>query len=274
MTVTIPVFVGSTFTDLQEYRSAVREALHSLQAVVRGMEYFGSLPDTPKEECLRIVRSCRIYIGIFAMRYGSVDAETGKSLTHLEYDEAQRIGLPSLIYILDEDRQPLLAKYVETGEGAAKLRTLKELLRSRHVVSLFTSTADLAAKITRDVPQLASRNGFEVRAGELSKLIATIPRIDWLTDERFSFLKSQIGDLAAPLPSDAVLREALEFILSGDNFAASFLISRTTSLSVRDYIDLLMQIEKALKGILQRATGEIAAQRASVGPGKPPDAAI
>src|SRR5271154_6790537 len=95
-----PVFVGSTFLDLKLYREAVRQALHRLEAAVRGMEYFGSLPHTPKEECLRVVRSCRVYIGIFAMRYGSVDIASGKSLTHLEYEEAQRIHLPSLIYLI------------------------------------------------------------------------------------------------------------------------------------------------------------------------------
>src|SRR5206468_13104652 len=108
-----PVFVGSTFVDLQVYREAVRQAIQRLEAVVRGMEYFGSLPDTPKDECLRIVRTCRAYVGIFAMRYGSVDAATGKSLTHLEYEEAQRIALPSLVYLLDEERQPVLPSHIE-----------------------------------------------------------------------------------------------------------------------------------------------------------------
>jgi hypothetical protein len=106
MTKAFPVFVGSTFTDLQPFRSAVQQALSKLEAVVRGMEYFGSLPDAPKDECLRIVRTCRVYVGLFAMRYGSIDPPTGKSLTQLEYEEAQRIHLPSLIYLLDEDRQP------------------------------------------------------------------------------------------------------------------------------------------------------------------------
>ena len=32
-----------------------------------------------------------------------------KSMTHLEYDEAQKMELPSLIYIL-EDSQPILRK--------------------------------------------------------------------------------------------------------------------------------------------------------------------
>jgi hypothetical protein len=108
MTTGFLVFVGSTFTDLQPHRDAVRAALHRLEAVVRGMEYFGSLPATPKDEFLRIVRSCKVYVGIFAMRYGSVDSATGKSLTQLEYEEAQRISLPSLIYLIDEERQPVL----------------------------------------------------------------------------------------------------------------------------------------------------------------------
>ena len=252
MTIQFPVFVGSTFLDLEAHRAAVRDAIHRLEGVVRGMEFFGSLPETPKEECLRIVRSCRAYVGLFAMRYGSVDESTGKSLTHLEYEEAQRIGLPSLIYLVDEDRQPVLPRHIDFGEGAEKLRSLKKLLRERHVVSLFSSPEDLAAKVTRDLPALASRSGFEVREGELSRIVAAIPRVDWLNEERFAFLKKEIGEVAAPIPSDAVLREAIEFILSGDNMAATFLITRTTKLDIRSAIDLLTTMEDRIRGLIQR----------------------
>lgn len=252
MPTTFPVFVGSTFLDLQMNREAVRQALHRLEKVVRGMENFGSLPDTPKEECLRIVRTCRAYVGIFAMRYGSVDPATGKSLTQLEYEEAQRIHLPSLIYLLDEERQPVLPRHVEFGEGAEKLRLFKKALRERHVVSLFTTPEDLAAKITADLPALAGRNGFEVREGELSKIVAALPRIDWLSEERFTFLKREIGEIAAPLPSDAVLREVFEFMLSEDRQAAAFLITRVTPLDLRAAIDLLMAIDEKLKAVIER----------------------
>jgi len=138
----LPVFVSSTFTDLQPYRSAVREALHRLEVVVRGMEYFGALPETPKDECLRIVRGCRAYVGVFAMRYGSVDPSSGKSFTHLEYEEAQRLNLPSLIYLVDEDRQPVLPANVDVGASGEKLRELKAQLRKNHVVSTFTTPED------------------------------------------------------------------------------------------------------------------------------------
>jgi hypothetical protein len=247
-----PVFVGSTFQDLQPYRATMRQALHELEAVVRGMEYFGSLPDTPNEECLRIVRSCRAYVGIFAMRYGSIDEATGKSLTHLEYEEAQRIHLPSLIYLLDEERQPVLPSHVEFGEGGEKLRVLKAELRRRHVVSLFTTPEDLTAKITRDLPALAERSGFEVRGGELSKIIAALPRIDWLTDERFTFLKREIGATASAIPSDAILREVIEFLLSGDRQAAAFLVARAIPLDIRAAIDLSMAIEDKIRKVVER----------------------
>ncbi len=235
MSTQIPVFVGSTFQDLELYRTAVRQALHELEAVVRGMEYFGSLPDTPKEECLRIVRSCRAYIGIFAMRYGSVDEATGKSLTHLEYEEAQRIHLPSLIYLWDEERQPVLPKNVEFGEGAEKLRSLKVELRRRHVVASFTTPDDLRSKVIRDLPALAQRSGFETRPGELSRIIAASPRIDWLTDERFMFLKKEIGSAASAIPSDAILREVIEFLLSGDPGIRLFARARDGFGSSRSY---------------------------------------
>lgn len=247
-----PVFVGSTFQDLERYRAAVRQVLHDLEAVVRGMEYFGSLPDTPKDECLRIVRSCRAYIGIFAMRYGSVDQATGKSLTHLEYEEAQRIHLPSLIYVLDEERQPVLPKNIEFGEGAERLRLLKLELRRRHVVSVFTTPDDLRSKIIRDLPALAQRSGLEMRAGELSRIIAALPRIDWLSDERFAFLKREIGSAASAIPSDAILREVIEFLLSGDRQAAAFLVARATPLDFRAAIDLSSAIERKIAEVVER----------------------
>lgn len=158
----LPIFVGSTFSDLEPYRRAVRDCLAQLEAVVRGMEYFGSKPGSPIEECLSVVRSCKVYIGIVGMRYGSVPDGDERSMTHLEYDEAQRVELPSLIYIIDEENQPLLPKYVETGTGAEKLRQFKELLKKRHVVSFFTTPDDLRARILHDVPELLKGIGAEV----------------------------------------------------------------------------------------------------------------
>jgi hypothetical protein len=42
-------------------------------------------------------------VGVFGMRYGSIPDGHDKSMTNIEYDEAQRLGLPSLIYLLNEN---------------------------------------------------------------------------------------------------------------------------------------------------------------------------
>jgi len=248
----LPLFVGSTVVDLEAHRDAVLYALQRLEAVARGMEHFGSLPGTPKDECLRKVRGCRAYIGIFAMRYGSIDQETGKSITELEYEEAQRFHLRSLIYLIDENRQPVLPKHIDFGEPAEKLKAFKAYLKQHHVVSFFTTPDDLAMRVTQDVARLIQEGGLVVEESALSRIVDNLPRIDWLDDERFAFLKKEIGSVADPIRSDVVLREALQFILSGDNLSAAFLVTQSTRLNVREAIDLLMRITKSLGEVIVR----------------------
>ncbi|MBC7481530.1 MAG: DUF4062 domain-containing protein [Rhizobacter sp.] len=94
---TASVFVSSTFADLERHGLLVHEAIARLEYNSKAMEFFGALPETPKEECPRLVRSANAYVGIFGMRYGFIDTESGKSLTQLEYEEAQAMRLPSTL---------------------------------------------------------------------------------------------------------------------------------------------------------------------------------
>jgi hypothetical protein len=164
----VPVFVSSTFTDMQVYRRKIRDALTQLEAVVRGMEQFGSKPGSPVDECLKVVQSCRLYVGVFGMRYGTIPDGHDRSMTHIEYDEAQRLSLLSLIYILNEDH-PIPAKDVETGPGAEKLQALKEILKKRHTVSFFTTPEDLQARIMHDVPTQLAQMGVKIEVDALEK---------------------------------------------------------------------------------------------------------
>lgn len=239
----------------------VRDALHRLEAVVRGMDYFGALPETPKDECLRIVRSCHFYVGIIAMRYGIIDTESGKSFTHLEYEEALRLRLPTLIYLLDEDRQAVLPKHIDFGELGEKLREFKGKLKKNHVVSFFTSPEDLAVRVSQDLPALVQRSGTPVQQGELAKLVESFPRVAWLTPERFAFLKQEIGDAATMVPSDELLQGALEFLLAGDRLAAAFLLSRRAQLDLREATDALMEIEKRVFAVIERGAKIVSEQQ-------------
>ena len=180
----VPIFVGSTFSDMQQYRRNVRDALAQLETIVRGMEQFGSKPGSPVEECLQVVRSCQVYVGLFGMRYGSIPDGHDKSMTHLEYDQAQASKLPSLIYLIDEDNQPVLPKDVEFGPGAEKLKALKATLRRQHTVSFFTTPENLRSGVLHDVPELLKSIGAEVS----SEVDFDVVQSDAETLQRFKML--------------------------------------------------------------------------------------
>jgi len=249
------VFLSSTFVDLERHRALVRDAITRLEHNSKAMEFFGALPETPKEECLRLVRSANAYVGVFGMRYGHIDETSGKSLTQLEYEEAQAIHLPSLIYVMDEENHPVLPKHVDTGVSADKLRTFKQQLKARHVVNFFSSPEDLASRVTQDLVRFLGAIAATPTAQVLSQLAANSIRRYPLTPPRFEFLRSKVTHLFPPEVPAVILREALELLLGGDRMAASFVLSRGTPMSLNEAIDGLMGVDKFLAEILNSYKG-------------------
>ncbi len=250
MAAELPVFVGSTFIDLQEHRAAVLYALQRLETVARGMEHFGSRPDTPKEECLRLLRDCKVYIGIFAMRYGSIDEESGKSITELEYEEAGRFHLRRLIYLIDEAKQPVLPMHIDFGVQAEKLAALKSRCKAQHVVSFFTTPEDLAMRVTQDLTRLMQERGITIQESALSRIVANLPRETQLDDDDYRWIKQKLGVLCDPIDSDIILKEAIQFLLVGDNMSAAFLVVQSTPLTLFDTLKLLRDISVAIGHLL------------------------
>ncbi|ETZ22823.1 DUF4062 domain-containing protein [Pedobacter sp. V48] len=84
----LSIFVSSTFVDLKETREEVLKFLGVLKSDLISMEVFGSDELGALEVCLDGVKQCNFFIGIYAERYGSINPESGLSLTELEYHEA------------------------------------------------------------------------------------------------------------------------------------------------------------------------------------------
>jgi len=246
------LFVSSTFADLERHRVLVREAISRLEHQSKAMELFGALPETPKEECLRLVRSANAYIGIFGMRYGTIDPHSGKSLTQLEYEEATVLRLPCLIYIIDENAHPVLPKHVETGVPAERLVELKATLKKSHVVQFFSSPEDLASKVTQDIVRLMGAMSKVPTAQVLSQIAGNVVLRHPLTSPRFNFLREKTAHLFSHDIPESVLREALELVIAGDNMAAAFVLSRGSPMPLDDAVDGLMGVEQVLIEIMEK----------------------
>jgi hypothetical protein len=111
----LKICISSTFLDLKEYRENAIKACEIFKAHSIVMEMLYSSYQSPIEASLGLVREADIYVCILGQRYGSVKEGSKKSITHLEYEEAQKLGKPSYFFLVAEysDREPQLQSLIE-----------------------------------------------------------------------------------------------------------------------------------------------------------------
>ena len=147
------VFISSTFKDLIEYRAAAIRAVEGTSYQASKMEVFGARPEEPLKACLEEVEQSDLFIGIYALRYGSTPDDSGISITEREYLHAKALGRPILCFILDEENQPWLQKWVEDEPGKSKLKDFKTRIQKEHTCAYFTTPDNLGAKVSSALNQ-------------------------------------------------------------------------------------------------------------------------
>ena len=153
---TLPVFLSSTWLDLQPERETVEKALHRMREIkFIGMEYFGSRPEDSRTSSLEEVRRCRLYIGIIGQRYGS-------GITEAEYQEAEAAGLPCFVYFKKKGESPGAGDDVNTE----KLEALKTRIRKGHIVADFSTPDQLATLVIADLHRWITDNIFSSQVKE------------------------------------------------------------------------------------------------------------
>jgi len=101
------VMISSTFTDLKEHRAALIDALRGQGLADIAMENDSAKPDVDViDSSLRMVRDASAYTLVISHKYGQTPADPQRnpdslSLTELEFNEAQRLGWPILLFIMD-----------------------------------------------------------------------------------------------------------------------------------------------------------------------------
>ena len=153
------VFVSSTRSDMLKYREKIQDAIMRADCMPVGMERFGANSIPSLDACFEEMGKCQIYLCAIGMRYGDVEPDSGKSYTELEYDRAEGLGMPMLVFIIDEAEASFKASEIETGEGAEKLRLFKEKIKnSRAVTYDYFSTPDqLGTKVLQAISRELNR---------------------------------------------------------------------------------------------------------------------
>jgi hypothetical protein len=119
--------ISSTFTDLQQHRAALIEAITGQGLAAVAMENDSAKPDVDIiDSSLRMVGDASAYIGVISRKYGQTPEDPNRnpgklSITELEFNEALRLDRPILLFIMG-NKHRLLESDVETN--AAKRRKL------------------------------------------------------------------------------------------------------------------------------------------------------
>ena len=93
------VFISSTYEDMKEYRSAASDALTNIQAIPMGMERFTATSQPVIDRCYEEIRQCQFCVSIIGFRYGSLYKDSNYSYSELEFNEAERLGIPILVFV-------------------------------------------------------------------------------------------------------------------------------------------------------------------------------
>ena len=127
------VYISSTYGDLKDHRTSVYEILKKQHDVI-AMEDYVAADERPLTKCLKDVGSCRIYVGVFAWRYGhrpKKDNPGRKSITELECLEAEKAKAERLIFLVKKDH-PWSPNFIDAvtgeGDGGNLIKKLREKL--------------------------------------------------------------------------------------------------------------------------------------------------
>ena len=118
------------------------------------MESFGARSSSPLETCLKELVECNIYIGIISMRYGSIDTDTEKSFTQLEYERAKELGLDIYIYLIDEHKGQVETGSIDFDDKYFKLTSFKRILKKERTVDFFINEIDLGRRIHNKLKEI------------------------------------------------------------------------------------------------------------------------
>ena len=158
------VFISSTYSDLKEERRKILDILLMADCIPAGMEAFVASDIEQFEVIKKVIELCDYYILIIGKRYGSINEQTGLSYTEMEYEYAKELGIPVLVFALDESVEVSEDKKEKDPEKIAALDAFRQKALTNRLATIWKTqdelTGAVAVSIMRATKQI-QRPGWQ-----------------------------------------------------------------------------------------------------------------
>ena len=272
----LQVFVSSTFEDMKEERQAAVEAILSSENIPAGMELFAAGDESQMTVIKRWIEESDVYMLILGGRYGSIEKNTGKSYTHLEYEYAVSLNKPLFSIVISDDA--LEKKVNEKGTSVIEKENTKELkafknLVLQNLVEFYSDKKDIKLAIYKTLSDFVYRKELvgwikgdnRVNTAQLAEEIARLTKEN--SELRSQALKNNNSALYSNLTYEE-LKGLLEkskypkaddnmnmfeyFIANGDKFTDTIYFDKR----IKEKIEELESLEKLFTFKLLKTIGK------------------
>jgi hypothetical protein len=159
-----------------------------------GMELFTAGDQTQMEVIKRWIDESDIYMLILGARYGSIEAETGKSYTQLEYEYAVEKGLPFFALVIDQKKLEKQAAKNKSSEADNPLYQGFRSLVSSRMVQFWEDDKDIKIQIPGCISKIrAEREVIGWVRGDNANTVAITEELARLSKEN-SELRTLLGN--------------------------------------------------------------------------------
>ena len=206
----LQVFVSSTYIDLKEERQAAVQAILTAGHIPAGMELFSAGDQSQMDVIKRWIDESDVFLLILGGRYGSIEPESQKSYTHLEYEYALEKGKALFAVVITKEH--LEEKIKQFGMGVIETRNTDKLEEFRSSVSsrmvkFWSDSKDIKLAILETLSEFSRREELigwipgnqAVNTGELAKELARLAKENSELRERVNNLLPQLANNQAIL---------------------------------------------------------------------------
>jgi Domain of unknown function (DUF4062) len=196
----LQVFVSSTFKDLKIERQTAVQAILEAGHIPAGMELFIAEDASQWDIIKEWIDESDVYMLIIGGRYGSIEPESGKSYTHLEYEYALSVSKPHFVIVIDDETTQSKAKkdgvkITDFFDNSSELKEFKTSIMNGKLVSVCKSSDKMESSIHKSINKLSQRENLKgwVKADD-TDLGASLEELARLSKEN-SELKSKLAEI-------------------------------------------------------------------------------